>query len=68
MTKLQISRLHLGTDHIESTHVLLRECMLRLLPSNGYCLQNHRLATCLYATILTFNLITVNKKKLILIK
>jgi hypothetical protein len=31
--------------------LLLCACMLRALPSNGRCLQSHRLATCLYATI-----------------
>jgi hypothetical protein len=31
--------------------LLLRACMLQVLPSNGRCLQSHRLATGLYATI-----------------
>jgi hypothetical protein len=35
-----------------SVGLLLRACMLRSLPSNGRCLQRHRLVTGLYATIL----------------
>jgi hypothetical protein len=36
--------------------LLLRACMLRPLPSNGHCLQSHRLATGLYATIFRWNI------------
>jgi hypothetical protein len=38
-----------GAGHMENTVLLL----LRALPSNGQCLQSHRLRTGLYATILS---------------
>jgi hypothetical protein len=54
LTKLQTSRLqHLGMDHIENTALLLRGGRLRALHSNGRYLKCHRLATGLYAAILT---------------
>jgi hypothetical protein len=38
-------------NHIENIVLLLRACMLRALPCNSRCLQNHCLVTGLYAKI-----------------
>jgi hypothetical protein len=42
-----------GADYRDTALLLLRGCVLRALPNNGHCLQSHRLATGLCATILS---------------
>jgi hypothetical protein len=50
LTALVITTLHEPTEN--TVPLLLRARMLRALPSNDHCLQSHRLATGLYATVL----------------
>jgi hypothetical protein len=48
----------------KTTFLLLRECMSRALPSNGRCVQSHRLATCPYAKIASFHLLLSHRSLL----